>query len=224
MQLFVLNASPRGPESSSKIMADHLVAGFLKNSGNRVTAINLTDMTEDMAPIVDTFNESDNVIIAYPLYVDSMPAFSLSFFNAMVDRCDKAKKRGIGFVMSYGFPETTHIEAVKRYNEKLTARLGGDYLGTLSRGYSNRIEQLGEGLTKPVFEILHTLGLDFGKTGVFNPDDLKKLAGRVRLPKRLQWKINLLYPFPTNRSFLVRQFWVHGTYRKRNAAPYLEGK
>lgn len=176
MQLTFINGSPRGKKSNTTRLMDHFIRGFLETNGNTSETMYLTQHKHDLPTIRKTFADGQNVIIGFPLYVDAMPGSVKEFLEALASLEGEKGNPALGFVIQCGFPETSHNHFVARYCEKFCRRLGCSSLGSILKGGCEGLNVQPNFLTDKYYALFYMLGLEFGKTGKFDPTLLEKLA------------------------------------------------
>ena len=81
MRLTVFNGSPRAENSNTKILLDQFLEGYMTSSDNRFASFYLRN--EEPSEMAESFSEAENVLLAFPLYVDCMPALVKSFIEVL---------------------------------------------------------------------------------------------------------------------------------------------
>ena len=220
MRLTVFNGSPRGRGSNTKVFLEHYLKGFEAQAGNsyQVFYLNRVKHTERF---VQAFAEAEHVLLAFPLYWDAMPGLVKAFIEALEPLCGREGNPDIGFIVQSGFPEAAHSRYVEKYLEKLAARLGCKYVGTIVRGGGEGARVMPDRYGKP-FEIFYQLGVTFGETGQFDEALLQKLAKPERFPKILGPLFQLFLKTKLATSYWDNQLKGNGVYEKRFARPYAE--
>lgn len=236
MRLTVFNGSPRGRGSNTKVFLEHYLRGFEAQAGNsyQVFYLNRVKHTERF---VQAFAEAEHVLLAFPLYWDAMPGLVKAFIEELEPLCGRERRRlsgeahrnqerpmqgnpDIGFIVQSGFPEAAHSRYVEKYLEKLAARLGCKYVGTIVKGGGEGARRMPDQY-KP-FEIFYQLGVTFGETGQFDEALLQELAKPERYPKILAPLFQLFLKTKLATSYWDNQLRENGVYEKRFARPYLE--
>ena len=123
MKLAVFNGSPRGKDSNTKVLLEHFINGFMKTDGNTYEVAYLIRV-KDRGSFINLFQEAEQVLLAFPLYDDAMPAIVKTFIESLEPLCRREGNPDIGFIVQSGFPEAIHSRYVERYLAKLAARLG----------------------------------------------------------------------------------------------------
>jgi multimeric flavodoxin WrbA len=80
MRLTVFNGSPRSEDSNSKTLLDHFLKGFCETMGHSYELFYLKQ-TDEIDNHCRKFQEAENIIIAFLLYFDSMPALVKNFIE-----------------------------------------------------------------------------------------------------------------------------------------------
>ena len=133
MKLTVFNGSPRGKNSNSRILLEHFLKGFMTTKGNTYELADLARVKES-ADCLKLFQEAEQVLLAFPLYTDAMPAIVKTFIESLEPLCDRTGNPDIGFIVQGGLPEVSHSRYVERYLKKLSLSLGCRYKCTETRG------------------------------------------------------------------------------------------
>jgi multimeric flavodoxin WrbA len=207
MQLAIINGSPRYKNSNSAILVQQFLKGFQSNS---VTTLSYLSGAENRKKAAADFASSDTVLIIFPLYTDCMPGIVKEFFEDLIYIENTAQKR-IGFIVQSGFPESIQSEALERYLEKLTKRLGHIYLGTVIKGGVEGIKIMPPGMTKKLFSQFEQMGRYFAEFQNFDPQIMKQLRNPYRLsPLRIMF-FNLM-----SKTGLTNFYW-NMNLKKNNA-------
>ncbi len=167
---------------------------------------------------VNLFQDAEQVLLAFPLYADAMPAIVKTFIESLEPFCSRDINPDIGFIVQSGFPESVHSIYVERYLEKLARRLGCRYKGTVIKGGVEGIRTVPERMNRKLFNSFYHLGESFGKTGEFN----NQIVLKLRQPEKI-----------TRFQFFFLKFLGHSLYwnpmlkknkafEKRFARPYAE--
>lgn len=219
MRLIIFNGSPRKSKSSTKIMLDKFLEGFLSQEGNSYEEFYLRSI-QDREINIKSFVQANYVLIGFPLYTDSMPSFVKEFIESLEPYCGKISNLSVGYLVQSGFPEANHSRYVEKYLEKLTKRLGSKYLGTIIKGNANRIDERPKFFVKPVFRNLFHLGRIFGETGEFDPNYLSRLA----MPEQIKGFVLFITRLVLNTRLATKnwdkQLKANEAYDKRFDTPF----
>lgn len=221
MRLLLCNGSPRGAGSNTALLLKQFTDGFLNSPDNSVESFYLKEVARHREA-VEKIRSADAVIIAFPLYADSMPAYVKDFIEtigASGFRGDGMRPR-IGYIVQSGFPEAIHSRFVERYLEKLARRLNMHYIGTVIKGGVEGIQAMPPIMTRRLFMAFKSLGRHFGVTREFHPIIMKKLAGADRLSPAGRALLRLM-----RLTGLANMYWnmmlkKHKAYDKRFDRPY----
>ena len=220
MRLTVYNGSPRGVHSNTKVLLSSFLKGFVDTPGNSYELtylINKKRRDEHLG----LFRNADHVLLAFPLYFDSMPAAVKEFIEALAPLRGRVGNPSIGFIVQSGFPESIHSEWLARYLARLAKRLGSEFKGTVIRGgvegirISSRQQSLLGKLiikiavatnlarvghffnTEKICRTFFDLGKIFGKTSHFDQEIIAALAQPRRISKLSFWivktAVHLIY-------------------------------
>ena len=219
MRLTVFNGSPRGKDSNTNVYLEHFLSGFLATEGN-IYEIFYLNRVKRQDEFVKMFREAEQVLLAFPLYTDAMPAMVKTFIESLESLLGRKENPPIGFMVQCGFPEAIHIRSLEAYLEKLARRLGSAYAGSIVKGGGEGARMMPERFTK-IFGIFHRLGQTFGETGCFDDELLHKLAK----PEKFTKMVALMYK-PLLKTKLFRMGWdnqlkENDAFDKRWDHPYV---
>ena len=190
MRLNIFNCSPRGKRSNTRVLAGAFAEGFLETEGpagrNDVREYFISDPGE-FRLASEVFGEPCVALIAFPIYVDAMPAIAKSFIEEIAAYKGRCSSTRMLFLIQSGFPEETHTRPMKAYLEKLAKRLGAPCDGVIRMGGGEgaRDRVRGSKGGGKMFERYRMLGRGYAANGVLDEAILAKLAGPKRLPALL---------------------------------------
>jgi len=218
VRLAVLNGSPRGPGSNTDALLEAFLGGLHENSRHTHELFHLVAHAQ-RPRAVQAFADADAALLAFPLYVDSMPAPVAEFVELLRPLCGRPSNPRLLFLVQSGFPEACHSRPVERWAEKLSRRLGSPYVGTIVKGGVEGIRSQPGWMTKPMLDAMRALGRRFGDTGELDGAALTRLAKPERLGL---WGRFLFRSFA---SKLAHAFWnwqlkKNGALAERDARPY----
>jgi multimeric flavodoxin WrbA len=214
-RLTFFNGSPRGRKGSTPIMLDQLAIGF---GGTRET-YHLIRMKETQQ-MVQAFSRAECAILGFPLYTDSMPGIVKHFIEALEPLAGGRNNPPLGFLVQSGFPEGLHSRYVERYLEKLAARIGSPYLGTIVKGGGEGTRAMPPEMTRTLFTNLQTLGAGLATNGRFDPLVLKAIAHPERYPAILGPVFQIVLRLPFAHAYFDNMLKQNGAYEKRFARPF----
>lgn len=219
MKLAIFNGSPRNKKSNSKILAECFLEGYSGQKQENVNIYYLASLAK-MEENVRIFEDSDEVIIFFPLYTDSMPGIVKEFLERIAENPQSQNKR-VGFVVQSGFPESIHSTYVKRYLKKYCARIKVDYIGTVIKGGVEGIQIMPPSMTRKLFNSFKKLGENFAKSGNFSKEIVEELGMPFKLSK------TKLFIYTVGKKIGLTDFYwnsnlkKNNAYEKRYAQPYL---
>ena len=220
MRLNVFNCSPRGKRSNTRVLTGAFAEGFLERmegtEPNEVREFFIAD-SGDFRRAVEAFGEPSTALIAFPVYVDAMPAITKAFIEEIAAYKGKCSSTRMLFLIQTGFPEETHTRPMKEYLEKLAKRLDAPCDGVIrmggGEGARDRVRGSKDG--GKMFKRYRMLGREYAANGVLDEAILAKLAGPKRLPSLLA---PLVLPL-ANYFFWDRELKRNDAYEKRFDRP-----
>lgn len=220
MRLTIFNGSPRGRGSNTSVFLEQFLSGFEARAGNSHELFYL-NRPRDMERFVQAFADTEHVLLAFPLYADAMPGLVKEFIEALEPFCGREGNPDIGFLVQSGFPEAFRMRPVERHLQKLAARLGCRYVGTIVKGGGEGARVRPKAYRK-AFEGFRQLGECYGETGQFDQDLLHRLAQPERFSKVLGILLQLMSKTKLGTSYFDVQLKENGAYERRFARPYAE--
>lgn len=189
MKLAIFNGSPRAKTSNTKKLLDFFQKGF-ENAGGEITSVDYLIQEKHVDEQVRHFLEAQNILLAFPLYVDSLPGVVKQFIEK-IGNIDGRGKRIYFFVHS-GFPEAVHCEALVRYLKLLTKRWNMEYGGTILKPGTEQIHMRPEKKNENLFHDFETLGSKLATTEIPDQSIVEKFKKHYVFPKRAIPLIKLL--------------------------------
>jgi multimeric flavodoxin WrbA len=214
-RLTLFNGSPRGRKGNTPLILDQLAIGF----GGPTEIFPLIRMNET-PQMVQAFTRAECVILGFPLYTDSMPGIVKHFIEALEPLAGGGNNPPLGFLVQSGFPEGLHSRYVERYLEKLTARMGSPYLGTIVKGGGEGTRTMPPEMTRTLFANLQTLGAGLAATGRFDPQVLMAIAKPERYPAILGPVFQVILRLPFAHAYFDNMLKQNGAYAQRFARPF----
>jgi NAD(P)H-dependent FMN reductase len=224
MKLTIFNGSPRGKKSNTEILMSHFIRGFTSDGENQENQADIAYLVhiKKTDQHVKMFAEAQRVILAFPLYTDAMPGIVKHFIEQLELLCGKKNSFDMGFLVQSGFPEAHHSRFIEKYLEKLAARLGGNYLGTVVKGGVESIRIQPPYMTKKLFSAFYRLGYHFSKTGAFHREIIRSLAKREHLSGFARFFYKLLALTGFTNFYWNSQLKENNAYNQRFNKPYLK--
>ncbi len=181
MKLVIFNGSPRGKTSNTNKLLNHFQNGFSK-AGGEIESMEYLIMEKHLDNQVKHFKEAENILLAFPLYVDSVPGVVKQFIEA-IGNFDGSGKR-IYFFIHSGFPEAIHSQGLLRYLEFLVKRWNINYGGTILKPGTEQLRMQPEEKNEKLFKDFEKLGSHLAMTGQFEKQILNKFKQLYVYPKR----------------------------------------
>jgi multimeric flavodoxin WrbA len=220
MRLTFFNGSPRGKTGNTQFLVEHFLGGFETNPGRNHQTYYLNH-AGDAERFQQAFAEAEHVLLGFPLYADAMPGIVKAFIETLEPFCRRENNPSIGFLVQSGFPEAAHSRYVERYLEKLAARLGCPYTGTIVKGGGEGVREMPPQRNRKLFEMLRQLGATYGQTGQFDPVVLETLAKPERFPKWMAPAFKVLLKTKIANMMWDNPLKENGAYERRFARPYV---
>jgi NAD(P)H-dependent FMN reductase len=221
--LVLLNGSPRGERSNSMKMLHRVAEGWQRSGGAQPEVLHLARHAQ-FERAVEAFAGADVVLLGTPLYTDAMPALVKAYIEALAPRVESAQAGSpnptLAFLVQGGFPEAAHSRPLERYLEKLAARLGSHYAGTIVRGNGEALQSMPEQANRKLWARLQVLGEQLARDGRFGAAELKAVAGIEHLSPFGAFLANLACKIPLVQFYWNGQLKKNHAWEQRFAAPY----
>ena len=215
MRLLALNGSPRGPKSNTRFLTDEFQRGFAATSSNQGETLDIA-RPSDRGKALAAFWNSEAVLLGFPLYTDAMPGMVKEFLEQVATLPRPESRPTLLFLVQSGFPEATHTAPVAHYLERLAGRLGCACAGVVRRGNVEGIRTQPAWMVRGLVGRFRGLGEVFGRTGRLDPQALRELAGRERIPR---FALRLVCWW-SRVMFWDRELKANHAYGKRFDTPY----
>jgi len=219
-RLTLFNGSPRGQRGNTPIFLGEFAKGF----GGLTETYHLI-RAKQTDEHVRAFTEAECVWLGFPLYTDSMPGVVKHFIDALEPLAGPLMGREnnppIGFLIQSGFPEGLHSRYVERYLEKLAARLGSPYLGTIVKGNGEGVRLSPPEANRLLFENLQSLGAGLAREGTLDPVTLSHIAIPERFPAFLNPLFQIITRLPFSHAYFDNMLKQNGAYDRRFDRPFV---
>lgn len=179
MRLTAFNGSPRGAAGNTARMLEQFLAGFGSVPGNGSETF-LLCRAQERDEHLKAFAQAEQALLAFPLYVDSMPAGVKAFIEELEPFCGRPDNPGLLFLVHSGFTGAAHSRVVERYLVQLAKRLGCACHGVIIKPGSEGVRHMPEAMNRALFGRLRSLGRTFGGRGTLDRKVLGQLAGPER--------------------------------------------
>jgi hypothetical protein len=173
-----------------------------------------------MDNFVQAFASAECAWLGFPLYTDAMPGIVKRFIEALEPLAGRANNPPLGFLVQSGFPEGLHSRYIERYLEKLAARLGSPYLGTIVRGNGEGVRIMPPKMNQELFGNLQSLGAGLAGHGRLDPVLLARIATPERFPFYMGPVFQLFLRLPAAHSYFDDMLKKNGVYEQRFERPF----
>ncbi len=164
---------------------------------------------EDPCVLAKYIQPFDVIIIVLPLYVHAMPGIVMKF----IEQLEPFTQAGtsIGFILQFGFPESSQADYIEPYFNSLAKQLNCNYLGTVLKGEAAGIYMMPHFVTKKIFKQLNALGRNYNQTYTFDKEIMEALKTPYVLKKSTIKYFNFM-----SKLGVTNIFW-NGALKKNNA-------
>jgi len=214
-RLTLFNGSPRGRKGNTPIFLSEFARGF----GGESETHNLIQARQ-VDEHVQAFAEAECAWLGFPLYTDAMPGVVKHFIDALQPLVGRKHNPPLGFVVQSGFPEGLHSRYIEHYLEKLAARLGSPYLGTIVKGNGEGVRIMSPEANRALFQDLQGLGAGLAREGRLDPQALARIAAPERYPTYLGPVFRLFLRLPVAHGYFDEMLKKNGAYERRFARPF----
>lgn len=167
MKILIVNGSPRYKKSNSDILIRYFMQGIENSKTAHEIHYLFLQNRADFNQALELSTNVDCLICIHPLYTDSMPGIVKEFIEKLYIIPQRPNFK-IGFIVHSGFPESIHSTFLAKYYAKLSQRLNCEYLGTIIKGGSERIQSHNGKSTQKICSTFETLGKTFARSGTFD--------------------------------------------------------
>ena len=195
--------------------------GFASTPGHSYEIYHLNRLKE-LESHTGSLAGAECVWLGFPLYTDAMPGIVKTFIETLEPLRGRKDNPPIGFLVQSGFPEALHSRYIERYLQKLAARLGAPYLGTIVKGGGEGVRMMPDESNAKLFAALQGLGRGFAQYGQLDPNLLQSVAGVERYPAMLGPVFKIFLRMPIASWYWDSQLKRNGVYENRYAQPHME--
>lgn len=150
MNVLILIGSPKGRRSASWTLGSRLAEGLREHGAAVADALVQSELRteEGTARLLEAVDASDLVVLAFPLYVDSLPAPLTRLLELVSGRRSgppPARTTRLAAIVQCGFPEAHQCDTAVAICRLFAERAGMRWAGALAMGMGG---SLGEDLRK----------------------------------------------------------------------------
>lgn len=135
----LLVGSPKGPKSTSNALGTYLLEKLEEQgvTSGKVYVNQSLSSTENQATLLSLIDNSDLIILAFPLYVDSLQSQTIKTLELIAEH-QKGKhelsKKSFAAIANSGFPEAKHSETALAVCRIFAKQVGFTWAGGLAMG------------------------------------------------------------------------------------------
>jgi len=219
MKRLLVNGSPRGQESNSRLLLTWIQEGLVSAGTANTEIINLAEVGLS-AYHQAIFRQADEVLLVFPLYTDSLPGLVKHFLDTLAADSYGLNGKRVGFVVQSGFPESIHSETLAAWLARLCMRLGFVNIGVVIRGGVEGIRVMPETMTKKLKADFVQMGHNLSCEGRLDPSIAAALAKPRTLSKGIQFLMTVLKPTGLLNFYWNGQLKKYQAWKQRFVRPY----
>lgn len=200
MKLTIFNGSPRGKSSNSTRLISWIVTRDNQDE-NLVENVCYLNKLNEHDNYIEKAKSAEVFLFVFPLYVDSMPGITKSFFELMEIHKDVFSGKPVYFVIHSGFPEMVQSRALSRYLDYFSGKIMEmDYRGTVIIGGSESLQIAPDGAFRKLQSNLKIIGNSINKRETIPENINMRINKRDRLTaiQRFLFTMNPLKNFYWN--------------------------
>lgn len=197
MHLVIINGSPRSnTKSNTGIIINSFLTGYQCN-GNTYELYNIANKNQ-WAKAKEAFYENSHILIAFPLYVESLPGLLINFLESLLPVPKDNKIRKMSFILQSGFLEGCQRRCCEELLEKIPEKLGCQFAGTLSRGDMFAAYLYDSEMVNKLVQPFQDMGRYFAENQHFFGKEAEEFTGKEYISERESKVINRMIKFALN--------------------------
>jgi NAD(P)H-dependent FMN reductase len=173
----LLIGSPRGPNSTSYSLGSHLLTrtGLPEDAVKVVMLQSAMSMAEKRVAMEEAVDGADLVVLAFPLYVDSLPAPAIAALEHLASRRPAGPSKRFVAIANCGFPESRQNSVALGQCELFARDAGFSWAGALSLGGGEGLVQ-GKSMAelgvraRPIAKVLERAAESLARGGAITPE------------------------------------------------------
>lgn len=218
--------SPKGKKSTSYALGDSLMrrleAGGMATEEMTVSAV--LQLTENLHRLQKAVDAADLLVVAFPLYVDQLPAPLIQALELIADRrkgqpsvppCAGPLIQKLAVIVQCGFPETIHNQPAVDIMRQFALEAGFEWAGALAMGMGGAVAgrslEKAAGVVRNVVKAIDNAASSLAAGGNIS-DEAAALMARPLMTRGL-------YRLTANWGWR-RQMKKHGIRKQACARPY----
>ena len=170
MHLVIISgaARPRAKSNTAKVIYA-FSKGFQENGGS--TEVWYLSDRAQWEGAAKAFMQNDRILMAFPLYVESIPGVMLEFLSELSPKKTAGTK--LAFIIQSGFPKPSQSRCCEAFLETLPAKLGCEYAGTLIKGDMFGLGLVDDKNREKMLAPFIGMGRAFAETGRFEKEQVQ---------------------------------------------------
>ena len=219
--VLLLIGSPKGSASTSASLGNYLISKLEENGLTKEVGYihKLVKNKEGQLKLFSMIDKTDLIVMAFPLYVDSLPApviKSLEFIADYRENLEHPRQQGFVIIINCGFPESEHNNTAVNISKIFAQDVGFEWKGGLALGMGGVIQ--GKPLKDRGGVVRNIIkGLDIAAIALSEgeniPQEAIDLVSKRMMPKKF-------YTMVGNIGWKM-QAKKYGARKKMNEKPYL---
>jgi len=216
MSLIVFNGSPRGSSSNSSVIVNWFLTGY----DEKDVEILYLRKYQQHSSYVEKMNQSDTILMVFPLYVDGMPGLVKHFFEIMSSSTIDFSHKRIVYIIHSGFSNRIHCQPLKQYLMNFSEALGMDVHGVIIIPGSEGFRLMPPSMTKKKSIAVGQLGVQYKKQTPFDREILAVLSNKKPPSKSTKILFRILALLGFTNMYWNRLLKKNKAFKKRYDAPY----
>lgn len=218
-KVLVLYGSPKGERGASANIVGHVLEG-IQQRGRVITSLSIyksIDQQDAVDRLVRAFDDADDVVLTFPLYIDTLPAGVSEALTGLFQSKERISEKLRRFlaICNCGFPESHQCQFALRSCQLFAERMGMEFWGGVAIGQGGMLgggtSQVGR-VGKKQMDALRSIGSALAD-GTALPGDAVDLLARPNVPPRM-------FTFFGNRGWNAAAK-KNGVRQNVKARPYL---
>ena len=224
MHWIAFNGSPRGPKSNTHVMLEQMRSG-MERAAEVTWQEEFLNNPNRHAEIADSSKKADALILAYPLYTDSMPGIVVHFLETLLAA---EREGGVGqlvekpvfFLVHSGFPDGIHTKHQEHTHRRIAEELRWRYLGTLRKPGSEGVRLMPPAMNRKLFSVLQEIGRRLALGAELDSELMGRLAPREHYGPMKRVMFRIMAMVGITNIYWNQMLKKHEAYAIRFQAPY----
>lgn len=215
MKKILINGSPRGDKSNSLVMLNWLNEGCAE-----LLPIYKLNSEKYHKEAKQALLEAEDIFIIMPVYVNSMPAQVMKFFESLEECKEELKGKNISALIHLGFQEGEQAYPLKIILENIFNELGLHCKGIIIRGGSESTRLMPKQWQRKTVEAMQILGDAFVSGKPFPHKTVTYLGHPMVLSKKYQFFMKFLTKLGIPNIYWNQKLKANGALKQSFDTPY----